>query len=76
MRAEGLTPSYLALLLAVLTDGNPTIVGSSILLHSDVSDCCWMELIVCEVTCNDATLLREAVAGLFEVELALRFAMC
>jgi hypothetical protein len=63
-----------ALLPAVPTDGDPAIVGSSILLRSDVSDCRCMELIVCEVARDDAALLREAAAEPFEVELAFRFA--
>ena len=61
------------LLPVVPTDGDPAIVGSSILLRSDVSDCRCKELIVCEVARDDAALLR-VVAGPFEVDAAFRFA--
>jgi hypothetical protein len=65
-----------ALLPAVPTDGDPAIVGSSILLRSDVSDCRCKELIVCEVARDDddAAPLREAVAEPLDVDVALRFA--
>jgi len=63
-----------ALLPVVPTDGDPAIVGSSILLRSDVSDCRCKELIVCEVARDDAALLRVAVAEPLEVDVAFRFA--
>ena len=59
---------------AVPTEGDPAIVGSSILLRSEVSDCRCMELIVCAVARDDAALLRVAVAEPFEVDGAFRFA--
>src|SRR5712691_929088 len=59
---------------AVPTEGDPAIVGSSILLRSDVSDCRCMELIVCDVARDDAALLRVAVAESFEVDVGFRFA--
>lgn len=62
------------LLPAVPTDGDPAIVGSSIRLRNDVSDCRCRELIVCEVARDDTALLRLAAAEPFEVAVAFRFA--
>jgi len=63
-----------ALFPAAPTDGDPAIVGSSIRLRSDVSDCRCRELIVCEVARDDTALLRVAVAEPFGVDVAFRFA--
>ena len=62
------------LLPAAPTDGDPAIVGSSIRLRNDVSDCRCRELIVCAVARDDTALLRLATAEPFEVAVAFRFA--
>ena len=62
------------LLPAAPTDGDPAIVGSSIRLRNEVSDCRCRELIVCAVARDDTALLRLATAEPFEVAVAFRFA--